>query len=311
MKRREFLTLGLAGGAAAVLPLAGTGCAMAPVRPDGSPEPVPVDAYLRQGARTMSIVAHPDDELFWGAVLARSSIHYGTPLHMLVFTHGDGGECCVKEGCGPDLGAFRGEEMKRAAEIYHAELRHERFWNAPLPMESFPKRHEIFAKWRAQGDPVAIAVESVRAFRPDVVFTFGPDYGMTGHPEHQLASRFAGAGIRLAADPSVTAGGLPPHRVARVYYCLNAYWPFRLLKAADPVAESEVFDATLPCVGARRCIDVMAELSRAHRSQANDMGNVRVIARWLEQIHLRRVDPFSEPKDPYEPVKNPRSEAAP
>ena len=133
-----------------------------------------------------------------------------------------------------------------------------------------------------------------------------------GHrpPQHQPAAR-SPARIRLPAHPAATVEGLPPHRVPHFFYALNSYWLFRLLGAADPGVETETFDATLPCIGTRRCIDVMAEFSRAHRSQANDMGNARMLSRWITEVHLRRVDPFKEQKDPLEPIASPRSEAAP
>ena len=33
--------------------------------------------------------------------------------------------------------------MVQAAELYKAELVQERYFNAPLPVSSFPKRHEL------------------------------------------------------------------------------------------------------------------------------------------------------------------------
>ena len=44
----------------------------------------------------------------------------------------------------------RGEEMKEVARLYGARLQHEYYYNAPLPVESFPPRHEIAQKWQEE-----------------------------------------------------------------------------------------------------------------------------------------------------------------
>ena len=174
-------TLATAAQAATPLPALRTQGAQW-VRADGTPEPEPVDAFLAKGARTMWIAAHPDDECFGGALLARSSLHFRNPLAMVVMTRGDGGECCLPEGCLPDLATVRSGEMAKVAVAYRASLTHLRYWNASLPVESFPMRHEIYAKWQSQGDPIADVVAEIRRFRPDLVLTFDPDRGATGHP---------------------------------------------------------------------------------------------------------------------------------
>jgi LmbE family N-acetylglucosaminyl deacetylase len=263
---------------------------------------VPLDEFLAGGARVMWCAAHPDDECFPGGILARASLYHGDPVHFLVLTHGDGGECGLKRGCAPDLATVRGRELAEAVRLYRATLQHERFWNAPLPVSSFPARQEIYRRWCAQGDPVGLTAAAIRRFAPDLLLTFDPDRGATGHPEHQLASRIATAAVRQAADPGAALGGLPPHRVARVYYLLNRFWVFRMLGIADPGPVTEVFDATLPCSYRTRCVDFMAMATRAHRTQQNDMGNVREHRSLFEQISLRQVDPFTEIKDPAEPV---------
>ncbi|MBI5477788.1 MAG: PIG-L family deacetylase [Deltaproteobacteria bacterium] len=305
MNRREFLRASAAGGGAligtALLGPAAAGCGGAPPRPAGPPPPPPVDAFLAKGARVMWIAAHPDDECFPGALLARASIHHGNPLYMLILTHGDGGECCLKEGCKPDLATVRGQEMRAVAERYRATLQHERFWNAPLPVESFPKRHQIFDIWRKQRDPVQVVARAVRKFRPDLVLTFSPVVGATGHPEHQLTSRVATAGIRQAARASCV-GPLPPHHVARTYYVLNKFWVYRLLGRADPGHVTERFDATLPCTRSVSCLSFMTEATKLHRTQDNDMSTVRSLRSAFARVNLRWIDPYQVINQPTEPA---------
>jgi LmbE family N-acetylglucosaminyl deacetylase len=284
-----------------LIEMVSAGCAVVPVRPDGSAEKVPLDEFLRHGARTLWIAAHPDDELFAGALLARSSIFYGNPLYFLVLTHGEGGECGLSGGCGSDLGALRGQELKQAAAYYRAQLQHERFFNAPLPVSSFPKRHELLSIWNRQGDPLGIVVAAIRRFRPDLVLTFDPDRGATGHPEHQLASRLATAAIRRAADRHMTVGNLRPHRVGRVYYVLHRYWLLRVAGQGDPGPVTEEWDARHRCAPDATCLEFMLRGTGYHRSQIPDMRMVQRYRSAFQTIRLRQVDPFQESKDPGEP----------
>jgi LmbE family N-acetylglucosaminyl deacetylase len=293
MNRRSFLKGSLVAGAAAATGPLVQGCATVPRRPDGSPEPQTIDRMLEQGARTMWVAPHPDDESFAGSILAKSSIRLKNPLYFLVLTHDDGAECCLREGC-PDMPTLRGQEMAKAAETYHAELQNEYFWDAPLPVKSFPKRHEMWEIWRKKGDPVAVAAKAIRRFRPDLLLTLEPTHGYTGHPEHQLASRVATAGIRLAADPAADLDGLAPHRTPRTYYVLNRFWVFVLIGQADPPPVTETFDATQHCIGSMTCQDFMSEATRAHRSQESDMSEVRYYRSAFKTVHLRQVDPWTD-----------------
>lgn len=301
MDRREFIRNVLATGAIATGPSVG-GCAVAPVKPDGSPEPVPVDAYLRGGARVMWCAPHPDDECFPGALLARAGIYHGNRLYFLILTHGEGGTCGLRRGCHPDLATVRGEEMRRAAGSYRATLQHEHFFNAPLPVSSFPPRHRIYDIWRRQGDPVHLVAAAIRRFQPDLLLTFDPHWGATGHPEHQLTSRVATAGVRMAADREVDMAGLGVHRVARTYYVLNRYWPLVLVGRADPGPVTETFDAALPCRYGFSCLDFMVHATHAHRTQHGDMGTVRDHRGAFATMRLRQVDPFEQVLDPAAPA---------
>ena len=275
------------------------GCA---TRPEVLPQSSNIDRMLKDGARVMWVAAHPDDEALVGAIMAKASLALGNPLYFLIFTHGDGGECCLPEGCKPDVKTIRAGEMKRAAALYHAELEHHAFFNAPLPVESFPKRHEIARIWADQGSPDRICAQAIRRFKPDLLLTFDPFNGFTGHPEHQITSRFATAGVRLATDERENLQGLETHRVDSVYYGLNRLFPSVLAGSADPEPVTEVWDATQPCIGGKTCVEKMAEISFAHKTQANDMRMVRMLSRWITRLHLRKADPFEEILDPFEVV---------
>jgi LmbE family N-acetylglucosaminyl deacetylase len=302
MNRRDFLKSALAATGLTGAGLAGaSGCASPHFL--NRPGVTPLDKLLEQRVRVMWVAAHPDDESMGGAILAKAGPRLGNPLYLLVLTHGDGGECLLPEGCYPDLATVRGNELKEVARLYGATLQHEYYWNAPLPVESFPKRHEIGERWiRENGDPTIVIAKAIRDFKPDVLLTFCPLVGFTGHPEHQLASRFATAGVRLAADRGAKLPG-GAHRVENVYYGLNKYWPWRLFGAQDPLPMTEVFYARQDCVHGMTCAEVMAEYTKPHRTQRGDMDGARLMAKFISYGYLHRADPFTEVYDPLEPAE--------
>lgn len=264
--------------------------------------PQTLEELVDSGARLMWVGAHPDDEALVGSIFAKAGPTRKNPLFFFVMNHGDGGECNLPEGCDPDLKTVRGREMQEVADLYGAQLQHEQYYNAPLPVESFPPRHEIAEIWMAQGDPSVKIARAIREFRPEVLITFDPDHGFTGHPEHVLASRFAVRAVVTAADPAVSLEDLPPWRVENTYYAINRYWIFVMLGEADPGPYSETFDAEQECVGGEKCRNVMAEFTRPHRTQERDMGMVRRVKWMIDEVFLYRVDPWSETRDPFEPV---------
>jgi LmbE family N-acetylglucosaminyl deacetylase len=302
MNRREFLKLSL--GAAAGTALSSSllsACASHQLLRDGAP---PIDELIEKHARVMWVAAHPDDESLAGAIMAKAGPRLGNALYMHVLTHGEGGDCLIPEGCHPDVATVRGEELKQVAKLYGATLEHDFYWNAPLPTETFPPRQKIAERWvKDGGDPAAKIAKSIRTFKPDILLTFSPIRGFTGHPEHQLASRFATAAVRLAAKTDPAAPG-EPYKVPYTYYCVNKYWIYRLLGISDPLPYTEKFNARQPCIDDLLCIDVAAEFTRPHRTQANDMGAVRKVAKFIQFIYLRRTDPFTEIYDPFEPVEH-------
>jgi len=62
----------------------------------------------------------------------------------------------------------------------------------------------------------------VRDFRPDLMLTFGPEGGVTGHPDHSMAGVFATMAFHWAGRPNRYAdqlnNGLGPHRTQKLYY---------------------------------------------------------------------------------------------
>jgi LmbE family N-acetylglucosaminyl deacetylase len=265
--------------------------------------PGPVDVAVEsEDARVMWIGAHPDDETLAAPLLARACIGLKKPCYFFVFNHGDGGRCPLKLGCNPTLAATRGRELKKVADAYGAELEHHFFYNAPLPEESFPPRASIAKIWKKKADPGELVANAIRKFRPTMILTFDPERGFTGHPEHQLASRFAMEGLQRAADS--TAEGLEgePWRVPVMYHVLNHFWITRIAGSSDPAEPTEEFNTHQSCGAPRKtCLDVALEITKFHVTQVRDMGLVRQLRPQIGQLYLRKIDPLTEPvPSPYE-----------
>ena len=275
--------------------------ACAPTIVDVADRP-PVDEVLAGRPAVLWVAAHPDDESMAGPLLARACVFHRSACHFLVFSRGEGGECGRDDGCPPDLGTVRQGEMRQAAEAYGATLEHHAFSNSSLPVESFPTRPALEARWRGEGDPIGLVARAIREHRARVLVTFGPVHGFTGHPEHQAVARFAVAGARLAADPEADPdrlGGHEPHRPLVVYQVLNHHWPMRLAGASDPDPATETFDGDLPCVTKDEgeeisCVDWMAEATRVHASQDADMSTIRSFTWLLDTTYVRALDPLGD-----------------
>src|SRR5262249_25148750 len=153
-------------------------------------------------------------------------------------------------------GTVRARELRSVAEAYGAELELHTFWNAPLPESSFPPKESIAARWKKEGDPVALMSAAIERFRPTVLLTFDPERGFTGHPEHRLAAEYARAAIGRARMRSGV-------RVDHVYEVLNHFWITRLVGTSDPAEPTETFDTHTACgKPGQACLDVALEITR-------------------------------------------------
>jgi len=98
----------------------------------------------------------------------------------------------------------------------------------------------------------------------------------------------------------VEAGGLPPHRVTRLYWVLNRFWLLRMFGRCDPGPITEVWDAHARCTEEMNCRDFMAEATRLHRTQDADMSMVRRLQAAFGTMYLRQVDYHAVSKPPDE-----------
>jgi len=163
---------------------------------------------MNESLRLMAILAHPDDEsLGFGGTLAKYAAE-GIHVALVTATRGERG--------------WRGEPdadpgLTAVGQIREAELRSAA---TALGIDRLTFLNQIDGELaQAESGPVlARIVAEIRAFRPQVVVTFGPD-GAYGHPDHIAISQLATSAVVLAADPEFrVVGDSEPVRVQKLYY---------------------------------------------------------------------------------------------
>jgi LmbE family N-acetylglucosaminyl deacetylase len=125
----------------------------------------------------------------------------------------------------------------------------------------------------------------VREFRPQLMLTFGPEGGLTGHPDHSMASIFATLAFHWAGRdnryPDQLKDGLGPHRAQKLYYATADFalpdrQPITLPPATASIEISNYLEAKIAAF-------------RAHTSQAPLFSrlesNIRQRGAW-ERFHL-------------------------
>ena len=143
-------------------------------------------------ASLLMVVAHPDDEIFHGGVLAHLS-KCGVRVTLVCATDGEAGKPHPSVGPVDDLGALRVEELRLSCERLGIE--------APVLL----RFHDSARKERQRhDDPHALAnidmldVEAairgiIADVKPHVIVTFDP-HGTYYHPDH-LAIQRASSGM--------------------------------------------------------------------------------------------------------------------
>ena len=178
---------------------------------------------MTEPLKLMCILAHPDDEsLGTGGILAKYAAE-GVETYLVTATRGE-------RGWPGDDTEYPG--LEALGRIREAELQ--------AAAQALGLREVVFLDYidgdLDQADPVEVInkiVTHLRRVRPQVVVTFDPT-GAYGHPDHIAICQFATAAIVAAADPDYgKTGGLPPHRVSKLYYMVET--------EEDAIAYQEAF----------------------------------------------------------------------
>ena len=194
--------------------------------------------------------AHPDDESFFCAGIARKYAEAGTEVVLCCATRGERGSAGTPPLTSIDgLPAMREQELRTAAHIMGI---------AHLELLSY-KDQQL-----ADAPPAEIReslVRLVRRFRPTVVITFGP-HGGNRHTDHVAISRFTSDAVSAAADRRWLPDAGEAHRVARLLW-VNPLSPWEETEPAR-IAQHPGVDFMIDVAPWR---EAKARALAAHRTQ--------------------------------------------
>ena len=160
--------------------------------------------------KLLCITAHPDDEAgaFGGTLLLYGE--RGVETSVICITAGTAARNRGGAGSNEELAALRRAEFAASCKLLNV---------AYGEVLDYPDAGlDRVDLYQATGDLVL----RIRRLRPQVILTFGPDGGLTGHIDHAMAGFFATAAFEWAGRPDrfpqQLQQGLPPHRVQKLYY---------------------------------------------------------------------------------------------
>ncbi len=131
--------------------------------------------------------AHPDDELLIAPYLGKLCVEDRMSCTFAVLSRGESGPCRLEQGCLPDVGTVRSLELMNSARVFNAELIH---WDLGNPPEESPETTlDYWAARAGDRDSLESLVAHVlRITDPELIITFDPSHGSTGHPDHRAAA---------------------------------------------------------------------------------------------------------------------------
>jgi len=160
--------------------------------------------------RMMVITAHPDDEAggFGGSL--RLYHDRGVETCVVCLTPGQAASNRGGAQSDEDLAAMRRKEFAASCQILKV---------ARGIVLNYPDgnlyRQDLY-------HVVCDLTYQVRQFRPQVILTFGPEGGITGHTDHSMASVFGTLAFQWAGRnnryPDQLKDGVQPHRARKLYY---------------------------------------------------------------------------------------------
>jgi mycothiol conjugate amidase Mca len=169
----------------------------------------------------MAVLAHPDDEVWMGATLAKYA-DQGVRTILVTATHGEEGE--IRD---PDLDPD--EARDRLSEIREGELRRSAQVLGLSELYFLDYRDSGMAGTPANDDPrnfhnadleeaVCRLVHIIRRERPQVIICDN-ERGTYGHPDHLAAHRTTVAAFDAAGDPQrCRESNLQPWQPKKLYY---------------------------------------------------------------------------------------------
>lgn len=147
---------------------------------------------LPAAQRVLAVIAHPDDESFGLGAIIDHLVGAGARVEVLCLTRGEASTL----GAHPELAAQRERELATACDALGV---------GAFELCDFPDGA------LAEQDPEVLAARierSADAFDPDLIVTFDPLDGVTGHPDHRAATEAAIA-VARRRDVPILGWALP------------------------------------------------------------------------------------------------------
>ena len=210
--------------------------------------------------KLLCVTAHPDDEAgaFGGALLLYAE--RGVETSVICLTAGTAARNRGNARTNDELAALRRAEFAASCKLL--QVTHGDVLDYPDAGLDRVSLHE------AAGELVL----RIRRIRPQVLLTFGPDGGLTGHIDHAMAGMFATAAFEWAGRPDrypeQLQSGLAPHRTQKLYYHTADF----VLPDRQPIAQPTV-TARIQ-IGAER-FERKVQAFQQHRTQAPLFQRVR------------------------------------
>src|SRR5256714_5212468 len=161
--------------------------------------------------RLMVITAHPDDEAGGFGGVLRSYRERQVETCVVCLTPGQAASNRGGAKNDQELAAIRRKEFAAACEI----LKVNRGIVLDYPDGQLHRQDSYKV--------ICDLTRHLREFRPQVLLTFGPEGGLTGHTDHSMASVFGTLAFHWAGRvnrfPEQIAEGLVGHQAQKLYYC--------------------------------------------------------------------------------------------
>lgn len=252
----------------------------------------------------MVVVAHPDDEGAFGGTIPFYAGGLKLPVLWVQMTSGDG--WCAKgaPSWGPECGALREKEARRAAEIYgmpnppyFARFPDCCNWKGKTPEQNLEGNWE---KWGGRERVIGYLVRLIRTYRPDIIMSHAVN-GEYGHGNHMICSAATMAAYDAAGDPdkfTEQLNGLTPWKPKKCYIHNYTEGSF-----------THHFNDIMPGLKGKSIGEVMTAGIRSHISQGAEnwsagggttmglygstVGNDMVKEDFLEHIDLLQYAPYT------------------
>ena len=199
---------------------------------------------MTQPLDILYILAHPDDESFGHAGTMILANQMGFRTGYICATRGEAGEIRdSKLSSRAALGARRELELRNAMELVGLdELRIMSYRDSG--MDGSPLNEDPRCLIQADEDEVAaFLIADIRALKPKVVVTFGPD-GVYGHPDHIRIGKITDRAVLEAAGDGDPGLG-EPWRVEAFYHVAA---PRERMIAGRTNPESPLFNAPMDVI---------------------------------------------------------------